>query len=129
MKLPSTIGELEQLKLTLTLEYQDVCTQLSNKDYRINGRRATGKEYFTWRQKLNERRNEISKQLTLIKQRRKELAVQEAEDLSGISATDSDEKLLQKAYSLIKQLCNDGVTLDQEEQAFVDVLQRRLGKR
>lgn len=80
---------------TLLAELEHLNTQLGNKDFQIDGRRATEREYHEWRHRAVGAKNHLMKAYRAYKQRLKEIDDAELSDRDIIQAlADKLAKLL-----------------------------------
>jgi len=127
--LPKSMADLEALHTDLVTEYQVISKDLSKRNIvDENGDRMATQTYWRWRDEQLERQQELSRQIRLVKMEMRRVRIDEVQDLAGVTI-DDDEGLLKGCYSLLKQLAHEGVELDEEEQAFLDLLGMRLGKK
>jgi len=123
------MADLEALHTDLVTEYQIISKDLSKRNILDeDGRRMPPQDYWKWRDDQLERQQELTRQIRLTKKEMRRVRVEEVQDLAGISV-DDDAGLLRGSYSLLKQLASEGVELDPDEQAFIDLLGMRIGKK
>ena len=120
---PVSLEEALQRKEAAVIALQDIQTQLSQQNKTdVYGRRISDVEYHEWRGRavsaLRHRQADVQRLKAAIRQLRSQANVQKA----GLDGSDP-AALIGGAARLFQKLMNEGVELDADELALVDLLQ------